>query len=1432
MGGTRRWAWWTAIGILLAVLAGLGAWRIRLAIPGQLRRIESALRDEAARYGIGVSWRTMRFRPLYLNITFEDVTLRNRIANLPLGTARRVDVSLSPRLLLFGESPVSKIRVSNYTFRFGEADRPILDRIRAAPSGNAPIPDILLFDGGIQLGPFGSVEQVRMRVPSARIRHVRFFGTRVTVAVDNAAAVIDYPVVGEGTWPFPSLSCDLFVKDNVVNVRRFRAEGPSASVKASGQIDTARGNNDLKVSGNVDVARWIALEAPGAHLAGRVVHEGEAEFSASLKGALADPSGAARLMFRKGRFEGIDAADFEVALSLASRQIRVTDLKGTLWRGTLAGSGDWDLSKKRGKATASLSRAQLGTIPWPNAAGGWHPTGLGDLTMTASGDGTAVSGSALFASTEGIERAFPGGGQERIRMPLGLSVAAKVFTTGKRAEISAARVYFGEHASAFSGVVDWGNRSMALSGTVDSPAGRTADFGIRENVAWRHASAGWRLEGGFEAPSITAQGKADSIGVRTFPEVPVSVNAEGNLADVVHLVVDVPANIARLTATGTVTAPLSNSPMQVNAAVTAREIDFSGASRWLASCAPSVPGFDAAAAARYIETMTGRGDADFEFAHSAAESAVSGTIRSKAITLRGVAVQAVSAEGSWKDDPAGRHWRANGAGEIAGGTVRVSGSGEGSRGDFTGTAERIDIARVSALMPGRRMDGIRGTASADFSARIASDGRIEFPGLHLSVSDLFASGVAWGKVTGEGSLGAETGTFLLASGSPAIRLSGEISRGEGNPVSFRLSGGQLPTSLFAALAGKSSLPADGKWDVEADGRILAAGLADGTSASITGSLSALHFRLSGASPSVSDVAFESFTAEGRKEGGVLTGEIRTTAPDGKLSFTLGLGNGYPFHAEGPFSFGNRKAAGTEDAHNRFSLSGKVEVTGALGALEKTAGSLKVEQFRYKGGGIDLTGKDLEARLGTDGIRWSGGTVAASGNPISVSGKVSWKGEMDARVEGKLPAAMIRLVTDVFDRIDGTVSMSIRVTGKLDNPSLVGTGHLDGGVLSFKGYGQLFEEMKADAIISREKIVFEHFDGRSGGGYVDGRGELPLQFNAGQRMFFSVDFLDMRYPYPDDFRPVIQGHAELFGPVENLLVTGDVEIQSARYTRTIRPQKLMLDFRKRLADVTARRQKDDFRIRLDINVISDGTIEIRNNLAKATAKGEFKVTGDTSRVIVLGAFDVLEGKIQFQGDVYDVKHLGVDFNDPRRNNPRIDGRAETKKNNYLVTVVVTGTLEKYEIDLVSDPPLSKNDILSLLSLGVTSQSLAGQEGSVGASMVTSIALGPYKGRVEEGIRSFVGLDKLAVEAAFSSATKSFEPRFIMGKTFGDRLTVSVSTLVGATSDSSALAEFKLLENVFLQGSWQSATTQKTGDLGADIKFKYRYRTFNDFLGGRE
>jgi translocation and assembly module TamB len=307
-------------------------------------------------------------------------------------------------------------------------------------------------------------------------------------------------------------------------------------------------------------------------------------------------------------------------------------------------------------------------------------------------------------------------------------------------------------------------------------------------------------------------------------------------------------------------------------------------------------------------------------------------------------------------------------------------------------------------------------------------------------------------------------------------------------------------------------------------------------------------------------------------------------------------------------------------------------------------------------------------------------------------------------------------------------------------------------------------------------------------------------------------------------------------VEDLFLTGEVEVQSARYTRNLYPEKALVDFSKRISDVAARREKSDFRVRLDINVVADRTIRIKNNLVDAKASGEFKVEGDSGKIVILGIFDVYEGHVEFHGNRYELKRVTVDFQDPRRNNPRLDARAETKKGSHNVSVTVSGTLEKPEVDFSSDPPLSRTDIVSLLSFGVTTQDLAspgtGTTSTSGAAGAAAITVGSYAGGVDEKIRGAVGLDKFAIETGFSQTTKSFEPKFVVGKSFGDRASVSVSTSVGTSADSAASGEVRLYENVYLQGTWQSNTSSGDGDIAGDLKFRYRYPSLKDLLRGRE
>lgn len=1388
--------------------------------------------DAAAAHGIALRYDALKLHLLHLHVTIDNLSVRDALADVPLGGARSVDVSLSPIGLLTGGLPVSRVRIRDFRFEAGERNRELFAKLSAEGGGGGPprYPEILLLGGTVRLDPPGPVRRFAAHVREVRIREAPFLGTHVTAALERSTGELALPGDAAGGWPFPSVDAEFFYKDGVVRLRKFRASGGPGALRLSGTLDTGKRIGSARASGELDVASWIAAGAPGAAWLRHAAREGKAEFSASAGGPWNNPEGAARIVYGNGK-AGRGKAGGEAELSLRGRVVRLDRARADLWGGGADASGAFSLDSGRVEGKANLRRISLAEVPWDVFRIPWRPAGTGDVSLGVEGAGRRYEGRASLSFPAGVEGTpFPGGERFALRFPLSLDVSGSV-SEGSEVSVEAFRFRAGNAEVRGSGGGSVSGRTLRLRGGLALPPGRSADFGIAFPLAWGGIAGEWELSGPWSRPGGVASLRASGLAVRSLPPLPLSVKIEGVPAEAVHFVADVPAASFKVTAVGTVIAPTDPSRTAAEFTVSARGIDLSDASRW-ASAVSSSFGAGDAGTSRFLTGVTGEGEADARVGAGPGKFDVTAGFRSSRVDVRGIPLRSLRAEGNYKGGDGAVHWSANAEGRFGSGSFRVSASaGAGPAMRVDAAVEGVEVAEAFSLLRRNAPGGMKGVVTARLEAKPGPRGW-EIPVFSVASEELSVGGARFSKVRSEGDLGAVSGKFSLRADSPRVRVDGEVDRGGGWPLKFSVKATEVPAAVLLAAAGREDLSSRGSWSAEAGGVVRLGGVAEGRPLAPE-DVSSLYGSIGGDDLSIDGIRFGEVRASGRTRGDRFEGEVVTRVPDSRLSWSVSLREPFGFRMEGPFALGDARNGSAKNGDRRFSARGRVRIEGALRAIDKTAGTLFLETLSWRDGGVDLAGKDLAARMDADGIRWAGGTVLAAGNPVRISGKVSWDGDLDVRLEGKLPAASVRLaVPGVFDRLDGTISIEARVTGNRDAPSIVGTGRLEGGTLSFRGYNQLFEGIRAEAVLSREKIVFEHFEGKSGGGYIDGWGEVPLKMDGGQRLYFSVDFLDVRYPYPEEFRPVVQGHVELLGPVDDLLVTGDVEVQSARYTKTLRPEKALIDFGRRLTDVSARREKSDFRVRLDLNGIADETIRIRNNLADATAKGEFRIVGDTSRVIVLGSFDVTEGKVEYRGNRYDVKRATVDFQDPRRNNPRIDARAETKKGNVAVTVSVTGTLEKYEVDLTSDPPLGKNDLVSLLSLGVTTQALAGQEGTVGSAAAASIALGPYKGGVEEGIRGAVGLDRFAIEPGFSSTTKTFEPKFIVGKSFGDRASVSVSTSVGTSAESTATAEVKVRENVFLQGAWESSATSPEGSLGADLKFRYRYRQWKDFLRGKE
>ncbi len=1427
-----RWVRWTGGGLLVVLLSVVG-WRLSLEIPERVRRAGAALVDAAAREGVAVRYGELKLHLLHLHVSIDNVVLRDALADLPLGSARSVDVSLSPLRFLTGDLPVSRVRVRNFRLEAGERNRALYDRwMSTRKEGPSPsLPEILLVDGSILFTPPGPLRRFQAVVREVRIRDVRFLGAHVTASLERAEGDVVLPGGAGGVWPFPSVEADLFYKEGVLRLRKFKAARDSAALRLSGSLDTRQRTASAKASGELDIAEWIAAGAPGVSYVRRVVREGKAEFSITVDGPWNDPEGAARLVFRNAGFPGAAGAEGEVQLSLRGRVLRLAQARAKLWGGVLEADGLCRTESGQVEGKASLRRISLAAIPWKALGVPVSLAGTGDASVRVAGTADRLEGAVSLALPGGVERiSSTGGSGPALRFPMSLEAGGSV-SGGQDVRVDSFRLLAGKAESRGDGEGSIAGETLRLRGSLSLPAGKASDYGVGEPLAWEKVVGEWEISGPWSRLRGKASLSATALAIRALPTLPVLLKVDGVPSEALHVSADVPAQRFKVTAEGTWTSPFDRSRTASEWTVAAREIDLSDSARWVSAVAASL-GADAGGASRYLAGIEGKGEADGRIRVAAGKVEATGRFKAARVDVRGVPLRGLLAEGEFGSAGSADRWDAHAEGKFGDGAFHVAGSGDGGNGTaIEGKVEGIAIAQAFSLLRRDNPGEVKGTVDARFAARRGPMGW-EVPRFTAGTEELSVGPARLSGVRAEGRLSAADGTFSFRSASPPVRIDGEVQRSDGWPTKVSLTASEVPTSFLLVAGGRSGISSGGAWSAEAGGVIRLADIAEGGPLS-PGVFPALHGSVRATNLSVGEVRFGECIASGRKRGDVFEGEVLTRAPDSRLVWSVSLREPFGFRLEGPFSLGDPGNGMAKNGNRRFSLRGRAQIEGALRAVEKTSGTVLVESLNYREGGLELSGKDLSARMDPTGVRWTGGTILAAGNPVRISGRVSWGGALDVRVEGKLPASAVRLaVPSVFDRLDGTVTLEARVTGNRDAPSIVGTGHLEGGTLSFIGYNQLFEGIRADAVISREKIVFEHFEAKSGGGYIDGWGEVPLKMDAGQRLYFSVDFLDVRYPYPEEFRPVIQGHAELLGPVDDLLVTGDVEVQSARYTKTLRPEKALVDFGKRLSDVSARREKSDFRVRLDINAIADGTIRIRNNLADAIAKGEFRIVGDTTRVIVLGSFDVVEGTVEFRGNKYELKRATVDFQDPRRNNPRLDGRAETKKGNVTVTVAVTGTLEKYEVDLFSDPPLGKNDIVALLSLGVTTQALAGQEGAVGSAAAASIALGPYKGGVEEGIRGAAGLDQFAIEPGFSSITKTFEPKFIVKKSFGERASVSMSTSVGTSAESVATAEIKLRENIFLQGAWQSATTTQEGDIGADLKFRYRYRQWKDFLRGKE
>jgi outer membrane protein insertion porin family len=410
------------------------------------------------------------------------------------------------------------------------------------------------------------------------------------------------------------------------------------------------------------------------------------------------------------------------------------------------------------------------------------------------------------------------------------------------------------------------------------------------------------------------------------------------------------------------------------------------------------------------------------------------------------------------------------------------------------------------------------------------------------------------------------------------------------------------------------------------------------------------------------------------------------------------------------------------------------------------GALEAGPIRLRGGGSDLTARvlyDTEA------------------------------GRLDASVVGEVDLGLLAAPFPEV-RASGVVVVEMAARGSLEHPLLEGRLETTDGKVRLLDLHQNLDHVEFRASVEGERVRIEEFRARSGNGLLSGAGEAKLAGDSLATYSGEFQAANMKLSYPEGFRGVYEARLRLEGGPEEATLSGRIELLQGVYDRDLGLTELIgHDSR----EIEAPKSTDlPGKVFLDLDLVSDGTVRVRNDLARIEAGLDLRVEGTLRRPEVTGRIGVVPGgQLTFRGVRYRIVSSNVDFTERDRIDPYLTLHAETNVAEYTISLRIEGTAQRFHYELTSEPSLTTPDIITLLTTG----SALGRTGNedFGSESAANYFGGMLTMPVTSQLERIVGVDRIEVNPVLVEGGGDPTTRLTIGEEIADDVVVVFSTDFG-------------------------------------------------------
>lgn len=498
------------------------------------------------------------------------------------------------------------------------------------------------------------------------------------------------------------------------------------------------------------------------------------------------------------------------------------------------------------------------------------------------------------------------------------------------------------------------------------------------------------------------------------------------------------------------------------------------------------------------------------------------------------------------------------------------------------------------------------------------------------------------------------------------------------------------------------------------------------------------------------------------------------------------------------------------------IAGDIWIDGSFGELRSIAGrglfktfAVEVASYQFRNNG------DLEVSLSGEGVKILKANFKGKDTDLSITGEATFNGKIIFQVNGASQLSILTAYLPYVQRAEGPVEVGLSIWGEARSPSLDGQMELVDNSLKFDFLEEPLKKISGIIKFDLDRILVPRIEAEFSGGKIEAFGSLSASGLSIERYNLSFSARNIALRYPQNLSSDIDAALRLHGAPGSQILSGRVLVNRSDYKSELDLKYLFLQYR--AAGQVAPSGTPFDQINLDISLATVENLKAATNLANLEFKGDFNLRGTLGRPSLLGRAYIDRGEIFFRHKKFAIQQGIIDFFDPLKVTPYFDVKAETKIDKYLVTLLLAGTPDKFDLKLSSSPDLDEFSIITLITIGKTREEAFKNPDLLAATEAANLIGGQYKEDLEKRIEGALGLSKLELSPAYVESQKGVRPRVSLGKNITEDLIVSYSTNIGAYQEQQLQVEYKLTEAISLVG-----TKTEAKSTGIDLKFSFTFK----------